>query len=58
MSCPTGTRSSIEAGGVIVADRLALLADLAPVLAASHAEIAPAEVDASAALRDECPCRP
>jgi DNA replication and repair protein RecF len=33
----------VEAGGVIVAERLALLADLAPVLAASHAEIAPAE---------------
>ncbi|MET1232306.1 MAG: DNA replication/repair protein RecF [Candidatus Limnocylindrales bacterium] len=33
----------VEAGGVIVAERLTLLADLAPVLAASHAEIAPAE---------------
>ncbi len=52
----------IEAGGVIVADRLALLADLAPVLAASHAEIAPAEstlqlryVTNAPADRDESP---
>ncbi len=33
----------IEEGGTIVGQRLALLADLAPILAASHAEIAPAE---------------
>jgi DNA replication and repair protein RecF len=33
----------VEEGGAIVAERTALLADLAPVLAASHAEIAPAE---------------
>ncbi|HVQ23140.1 MAG TPA: DNA replication/repair protein RecF [Candidatus Saccharimonadia bacterium] len=33
----------IEHGGAIVGQRLALLADLAPILAASHAQIAPAE---------------
>jgi DNA replication and repair protein RecF len=33
----------IEEGGMIVGQRLALLADLAPILAASHAQIAPAE---------------
>ena len=33
----------VEEGGAIVSQRLALLADLAPILAASHAEIAPAE---------------
>jgi DNA replication and repair protein RecF len=33
----------IEEGGSIVAERLVLLSDLAPVLAASHAEIAPTE---------------
>jgi DNA replication and repair protein RecF len=33
----------IEEGGTIVGQRLALLADLAPMLAASHTEIAPAE---------------
>ena len=33
----------VQEGGAIVAERLALLEDLAPVLAASHGEIAPAE---------------
>ena len=34
-----------EEGGAIVGQRLALLADLAPILAASHAQIAPAEAE-------------
>jgi DNA replication and repair protein RecF len=33
----------VEEGGLIVSERLSLLADLAPLLAASHAEIAPSE---------------
>ena len=40
---PYWDRIVVEEGGVIVAERLALLADLAPAIASAHAEIAPEE---------------
>ena len=43
----------IEEGGRSSAQRLALLADLAPIAGGAHAEIAPAEPELRAAIRDQ-----